>query len=163
MAARRGYLATILALPGILRFRDSAPTEADALVGLLGDLRAAAMMGLAPSHRSPGEHPPVAADHTQARLLQRLQESQRLQEHQFSSQVPLLGGLIAGFRRAWNGIATKWYVQPLVQQQSEFNAQLVRYLEGQSRDTAENIRELTTLAERLAYLERSDERSKPGD
>jgi GT2 family glycosyltransferase len=153
MAARRAYLATILALPGILRFRGSTLAEADALVGLLGDLRTIAMAGLAPSDRPTGERMSVGGDHTQARSLQELQASQELQEHQFSSQVPLLGGLIATFRRAWNSVAAKWYVRPLVEQQSEFNAQLVRYLEGQSRDTAENIRELTTLAEHFAALE----------
>jgi GT2 family glycosyltransferase len=167
MAARRAYLATILALPGILRFRGSTLAEADALVGLLGDLRRETMRGLAPSDGptvetmrglAPSDGPTVeevsnSGEHTQSHLLQELQDSQELQEHQFNSQVPLLGGLITAFRRTWGGVAAKWQVRPLVQQQSEFNALLVRYLEGQSRDTAENIRELTTLAEHLATLE----------
>jgi hypothetical protein len=163
MAARHAYLATILELPSILRFRNSTLAEADALVALLGDLRAEAMTGLVPLDQSTGELKPIAADHTQTRLLQELHDSQELQEHRFSSQVPLLGGLLAAFRRAWNGVAAKWYVRPLIQQQSEFNTQLVRFLEGQSRDTAENIRELTSLAERLAQLESADERRDPGD
>jgi GT2 family glycosyltransferase len=153
MAARRTYLNTLLALSGILDFRQSSPAEADALVGLLIDLRAAAMIGLASPALSSSEGTLTLPDHTQAYLLHSLQEMQMLQEQPFTSQVPVLGGLIVAIRNLWNSVAAKWYVRPLIQQQSSFNAQVVRYLEGQSRDVAENIRELTALAEHLAASE----------
>jgi chromosome segregation ATPase len=62
-----------------------------------------------------------------------------LQEHQFRSEVPLVGPLIAGFRALWNSVATRWYVRPLMQQQSEFNQQIVALLTAQvtAADAAE--------------------------
>jgi hypothetical protein len=70
-----------------------------------------------------------------------------------------LGPIISAARSLWNSVATKWYVRPVLHQQSQFNAHLVRYLDnleqrlqGQSRDVAENVRELTQVAERLARL-----------
>jgi hypothetical protein len=94
-----------------------------------------------------------------------LDDNQTLKEHVFSSDLPILGRVIASLRKAWNSVATKWYVRPLLHQQTLFNAQLVSYLrnlehryQGQSQDVAENIRELGALAERLAYLDRSEPR-----
>ena len=65
-----------------------------------------------------------------------------LQEYRFRSQVPLIGPLIARFRELWNGIATKWYVRPLIQQQNEINQQLVAALTAQAaslRDVASRL------------------------
>lgn len=159
MAARRSYLHTLLTLPDILAFRESSEKEAEALHGLLADLRAMAVAGLATL--SPPEGAFALAERERARLLQSLEDSQTLREHVFASEVPVVGGLIAAVRRLWNSVATKWYVRPILQQQSAFNEETVRYLqnlerrlEGQSRDVAENIRELTALAERLTNLER---------
>ena len=76
-----------------------------------------------------------------------------LQEQPFSSRVPVLGTLIVAVRTLWSSVATKWFVRPLVHQQNVFNAEVVSYLEGQSLDLAENIGELTAIAERLARIE----------
>lgn len=46
-------------------------------------------------------------------------------ERPFVSSVPLFGSLIAWFRTQWNSVATKWYVQPMLVQQNEYNRQLV--------------------------------------
>lgn len=43
----------------------------------------------------------------------------------FTSDAPVIGGFIAWFRSAWNSIATRWYLAPLLQQQNEFNLMLV--------------------------------------
>lgn len=99
-------------------------------------------------------------DRERALLVQALGENEQLHEHTFTSGVPVVGGLIVAFRYLWSSVAAKWYVRPLIQQQSLFNAQVVSYLhsleqrlQGQSRDVAENIRELTALAQRLAELD----------
>ena len=207
------------------------PAEYRQLTALLADLRAAAVEGLAtvqvpsPAHW-PAQPPPAEpaaparasalpegpgeeAGGTRARLLAELEAAQTIQEVPFTSTVPVIGPLIAGFRSLWNSVSTRWYVRPLLHQQNVFNARLVgqvrvlqeqldsleqlhqgvaqlgqaaaqlgraaewhgeligwlsrradqlewqsggqaHLLKGQVRDVAENIRELTTLAERLA-------------
>ncbi len=39
----------------------------------------------------------------------------------FTSKLPLIGPVIVWFRSAWNSVSTRWYLAPLLQQQSEFN------------------------------------------
>lgn len=47
-----------------------------------------------------------------------------IEEQPFSSSVPLIGPAITWFRTRWNNVATRWYVQPMVRQQNEFNSLL---------------------------------------
>lgn len=232
MAARHAYLTTILALPDILAFRGSSRQEAEALAELLTGLRAVAVAGLAALHvppalesppaplaalpgaeveeqiKAPGAGPAVGEEspvQIRARYLAELEAVQVVQERPFTSQVPVLGRLIVAVRSLWNSVATKWYVRPLIQQQTDFNTRVAGYLrilqdqlddqldgqldgmaelgrnlehlgrmngwlssradqlqirgneqdrllQGQLRDAAENIRELTLLAEQLAAL-----------
>ena len=172
MAARRGYLNNLLMLPGILAFRRSSPEETRALVGLLTDLRAVAVAGVASlppigdTEALPFEGELPTADLERAHLFQALQTNQTLCEHVFTSEVPVLGRFIACLRRLWNSVAAEWYVRPVMHQQSIFNAQMVTYMRGleqrMERDVAENIRELTTLAEHVAAMEtRPSDRSHP--
>jgi len=81
--------------------------------------------------------------------LERLRALQTLPEHVFSSPVPLFGPLIARFRDLWNSIATKWYVSPLILQQSEFNRLAVDRLHLQAVDLTEHG---TSLANHEALL-----------
>ena len=165
MAARRAYLGGLLALPDILAFRQGSTNDADTLVGLLTDLRAAAQSSLtsigSPGAPTRGTRPEESRQ--PAGTLEMLSENQTIQEQPFTSHVPVVGRLIVAFRDLWNSIAAKWYVRPMVQQQSLFNAQLVNYLrtveqrlQGQSMDIAENIDELTTMAQYLAGVEEND-------
>jgi hypothetical protein len=57
-----------------------------------------------------------------------LREKAQLREHVFTSSAPLIGGLIARFRAAWNNVSTRWYVRPLASQQSDFNHALLDYV-----------------------------------
>ncbi|MBI2939415.1 MAG: glycosyltransferase [Chloroflexi bacterium] len=68
----------------------------------------------------------------------------RLVEPPFVSGAPLVGPLIVRFRRVWNWMATKWYVRPLIQQQSEFNALVVEALREQRAAIDEALREQRT-------------------
>jgi len=81
--------------------------------------------------------------------LERLRALQTLPEHVFSSPVPLFGPLIARFRDLWNSIATKWYVSPLIRQQSEFNRLAVDRFEVQTVDLTGQA---TGLANHEAWL-----------
>ncbi len=57
-----------------------------------------------------------------------LQSLWEVREGPFTSPVPLVGRWIAAFREAWNSVATKWYVRPMLAQQVQFNGAVVRSL-----------------------------------
>lgn len=52
-----------------------------------------------------------------------------VQERPFTSTLPVIGPLVARFRDLFNRISTKWYVQPLLEQQVRFNAAVVNVLQ----------------------------------
>lgn len=62
--------------------------------------------------------------------LARLREMARLEERPFSSRAPIFGPLIAAFRAAWNDVSTRWYVRPIAEQQSTFNAAAAEELQA---------------------------------
>ena len=82
--------------------------------------------------------------------LEQLRSTATLQEYRFRSQVPLIGSLIAQFRELWNGVSTKWYVRPLIEQQSEINRQLVAALMAQADDLRDVTLRLGEDEERMA-------------
>ena len=61
--------------------------------------------------------------------LTQLQQKWQVEERPFQSNTAVVAPLIAWLRGAWNSIATKWYVRPIVQQQNEFNRLTVKQLE----------------------------------
>ena len=81
--------------------------------------------------------------------LEQLRSTATLQEYRFRSQVPLIGSLIAQFRELWNGVSTKWYVRPLIEQQSEINQHLVAALTVQAADLRDVTLRLAEDEERL--------------
>lgn len=82
-----------------------------------------------------------------------LRARQNLQEHRFQSRVPILGPLIVALRSLWNNVATKWYVRPLLIQQSIFNRLLVDRLVGQARATKAQIARLNEIEARIVALQ----------
>lgn len=86
-----------------------------------------------------------------------LQEKGQLQEQPFTSSVPLLGPLIVWFRSAWNSVAAKWVIRPVIQQQNEFNALLVQHMSNFESQVFEQIieqdREQTTLIREMGELD----------
>jgi len=62
-------------------------------------------------------------------LSDELNALRTLPEPRFTSRVPLLGPLVVAVRRLWNWMSTKWYVQPILEQQNRFNEQVVRSLD----------------------------------
>lgn len=90
----------------------------------------------------------LKTDHvTDLHDIERLQAKSALEETAFRSHLPVIGPLIAWVRAAWNSVSTKWYVRPLIAQQSEFNALVA----GQLRSIAEHINSQET---RLSELDR---------
>jgi hypothetical protein len=77
--------------------------------------------------------------------LDRLNDLAQLQEHRFTSRVPLIGGLIAAFRTAWNNISARWYVAPVLRQQSEFNRVTVEQLAAVMAELDRQTEALTAL------------------
>lgn len=89
-------------------------------------------------------------------LERQLQERWRLVPPTFRSRFPL----VARLRTLWNEVSTRWYVQPLAEQQTEFNHAVLQLLnvlgsESQHRwaQAAPDDRADVALARTLAQLE----------
>ncbi len=95
------------------------------------------------------------ADERTRDALTPLRELAQLPEHRFSSTVPLIGGLIAAFRREWNNISTRWYVSPMADQQSAFNQLAVEQLAGLLVRAEEQAAQLAQLQGTVAELARA--------
>jgi GT2 family glycosyltransferase len=79
------------------------------------------------------------------------------------SSVPVLGPLIAGLRSLWYGVATRWAVRHLAQQQAAINRQYrarIAQLEDGHRQT---VRSLVALSRELACVVQELERGRDGD
>lgn len=108
-------------------------------------------------------------------LFDALQVKWAVEERPFTSNLPLIGPLIVRLRELWNNVATRWYVQPLLQQQIEFNSLLVQQLNNyhvllqehidrlddynswlteQDRETAEQSHQLGEMTAQLAGINR---------
>ena len=104
------------------------------------------------------------------------QNKWEMTERPFTSSAPVIGPVIVFVRNAWNSVAAKWYVRPMVEQQNQYNklfAELIDHFNSQlvedARETSEishDIAEVTSLLnsmnrslesleERLTNLERS--------
>ncbi len=74
------------------------------------------------------------------------------QEYQFKSQTPVVGPLIAWFRSAWHGVAGKWAIRFIAQQQSTFNLELITELSDANESMAMNDQDLVRLTRSVAEL-----------
>lgn len=61
--------------------------------------------------------------------LEELRQRTTPLEYEFTSAARGVGGLVVRFREAWNSVATKWQVRPMMARQSAFNRALVDWLE----------------------------------
>jgi hypothetical protein len=134
----RIFLYYLLNLRELLETRrpwfESVPDEADTLTDILLTLRT--VIPLKPAGLGMDEAVSSSTDtsgtdiSTEAdKSLSNLRASGILDEPEFHSEVPLIGELISSFREQWNSVSTKWYVRALIQQQMEFNAQVVTMFE----------------------------------
>ncbi|MFN8483592.1 MAG: glycosyltransferase family 2 protein [Anaerolineae bacterium] len=78
-----------------------------------------------------------------------------LRPQPFVSHAPVVGPLIVWVRTLWNSVATKWYVQPLVDQQTRFNAAAAEALREMA---AEQARSRALIEEQAASLTQLSQR-----
>lgn len=73
-------------------------------------------------------------------LAARLEDSAghwELREFEFRSGVPLVGGLLSAFRKAWHSVSGRWALQHVMAQQSQINRELaaaVRALDARDQE-----------------------------
>ncbi|RMG95926.1 MAG: hypothetical protein D6706_11145 [Chloroflexi bacterium] len=84
--------------------------------------------------------------------LNKLLEMVIVQERPFTSSIPLIGGLIVRFRTAWNNIATRWYMLPILEQQNRVNQLLARSLQDIDARLIAQDREQSMAAQDLAQI-----------
>lgn len=139
-ALAHAYRATLDNLPAIwiARVRDGgAPVTQEQAARIAQELEAlheaAQALPASPEQPPPSAAPPApepaapaaAMPADLARLLDELRNLWQVREHPFVSNVPVLGPLIVRFRQAWNSVSTRWYVSPLIEQQSQVNWRLM--------------------------------------
>lgn len=169
-ALHHAYLYQLLNLADVVTWRRkliNAPlSETDALANMLVTLRT--VTPLKPARLQgkvalSGTFDEGAGTLTPGSPLASLRQAWEIREHEFRSDVPVIGGLIAAFRRLWNRISTEWYVKPVIQQQTQFNGLVLAMLEQQAYDrqrlgevlaeyVGENGREIAELAQELRRL-----------
>ncbi|HXF60248.1 MAG TPA: hypothetical protein VNK95_01445, partial [Caldilineaceae bacterium] len=167
-AVHQAYLDHLLGLAEIAGWRQRILGEPPETVAILAQvllaLRAFYPLGVAGPAAQNG---PLAG-------LSELEPLAVIQEQPFRSALPLVGPWVAGFRQAWNRVSTEWYVKPMIQQQSRFNAGLLgalhqsrhrqerlaavllEYLAGQAREISALSQELAALRARVRELEQRE-------
>jgi hypothetical protein len=76
-----------------------------------------------------------------------------LHEPGFTSRTPIAGSLIVAVRRLWNWMSTKWYVRPILWQQSDVNVRSARLISDLAQWHELDARRIGQLEVRLAELE----------
>jgi hypothetical protein len=76
----------------------------------------------------------------------------QLQEIEFQSDVPIVGSLIGRIRSFWYGVAAKWGIRYLMQQQDVINQQPRIYAQRQEIINSRYQRYIETLEQRLTEL-----------
>ncbi len=76
-----------------------------------------------------------------------------IREPEFSSNAPIVGLLIVKFRQMWNWMSTRWYVLPIIWQQSDVNMQVAIMLMEMTQLQALPTRHVTDLVAQINSLE----------
>jgi hypothetical protein len=87
------------------------------------------------------------------RALIELPANTSLREPQFRSDVSVLGPLIVRIRQFWNWMSTKWYVRPLIWQQSNINMRLASVMGEIELWQQLHAAHVSQLQQRVDYLE----------
>jgi hypothetical protein len=138
---------------GIARLVQQRAAERRAECAQSLDWAALASVPLQPASPAPGTDTTPADFPGLRESLAELIGRSYLREPDFSSDVPLLGPVIVAVRRLWNWISTKWYVRPILSQQSEINARTARTLSDLAQWHEIDARRLEQLESRVAELE----------
>jgi hypothetical protein len=92
-------------------------------------------------------------------LINQLERQTKVTELTFTSSVPIIGPLVAAFRRGWNNISTRWVLRHYAQQQLEFQHTLTRLLREMQHTQAVMQQQLTEANARLISLEQTNTRN----
>ena len=92
-----------------------------------------------------------------------LREAGMVVERPFTSNVPLLGPLVARFRTAWNNVAARWYVSHLTRQQNEFNQQIAQHLHSNAQFMHDLAAQQQAQNAEMAELLAQQKKKPPGD
>ena len=157
-AAIDAYQAARQALPQVVNLPGGRPFSASQVERLDQELRRLELIvGRFAAALLPATNP-----------IDPLQALAVVHEGSFVSNLPVIGPLVAGFRKLWNGVSTQWYVRPLLRQQNQFNQVLVarlRALESrvisQDQDLSALILEQRALASKVQEL--MDDRHESGE
>lgn len=147
----RAYFDTLMDMPDVLGEMCLSPAQkADdrqALIsGITSDLSDLYLWTL---------HPPLASPRGETRMNEQTQPMQlpTLHEHDFRSQVPLVGPLIQVMRRALYRLTAKWGVLAVIHQQTRINQMIAAYLQEHDARLIDQDRDLAHLARTVAELE----------
>ena len=77
----------------------------------------------------------------------------QLEEPGFESNAPIIGPLIVKMRRFWNWMSTKWYVRPIIKQQSSVNGQIALLLFEMETKIHHKNQVITDLEKKVSQLE----------
>jgi hypothetical protein len=81
-----------------------------------------------------------------------------LREHRFASAWPVLGRLIAAFRSAVAGVAARWLVRAVIEQQTAFNRATASALDEALALNRHLLARIEQLEQRVAELQREQRR-----
>ena len=131
-AMHRAYLYNLSYLPEIGLWRQHAfgKSDEEPLMQALLELRLIYPLKPVFSHGFASE---AEASNANADLLAQLAQNAIVRGRPFRSDVPLVGPLIAWIRQRWNRVSTEWYVQGILQQQNQFNEDLLRALNSMNQ------------------------------
>ena len=76
-----------------------------------------------------------------------------LRETKFTSPTPIIGPLMVKMRYAWNWMSTKWYVLPILMQQSTINSDFIMFLVNSAQIQEKQEMRIAELEARIAQLE----------
>lgn len=76
-----------------------------------------------------------------------------LKETQFTSPTPFIGSLLISIRKGWNWMSTKWYMRPILIQQSNINSDLIMFLVKSIQIQEKQAEEIAQLEARIDQLE----------
>lgn len=143
------YLEAIYTAPSILRQRWSA--DEDTVQGVIAALQHLHQRVWEEKWAEVSESIPSIGNETT--LDTEGSRPSLVEEFEFSSTVPIIGPLIARLRSLWYGVAARWAVRHMAQQQELYIRSLAKRIEALSAENAYLIQELADLKQHLDSCE----------
>lgn len=145
---RSAYLSVVWAAGSILRQRWQA--DAQVIDEVISALRQLYLLAWSNDWKKVGAQVgglPVQSDIAPEQASADLSQ---LQEFMFTSDVPVIGQLIARFRSLWYSVAAKWAVKHLIDQQAKINYRQAGYIFALERRLMEAVEDNAYLIQTIA-------------